>query len=232
MNEHLTSILVAQAYARRFKPTWYFELPKPQTFHQSSIHMRADNTPADAGDTTATQPSPAGQSFALPEGIKLYLGCGDKRKKDYINVDKYVSGPDVVAMDPLHLPFDNGTVDVILTEHMLEHLGKHEVPVALQEWARVLKPHGKLLMNLPNLEWCLQQWLAKPEEERWGWQLDTIFGLQTHRGEFHQTGFTSARLRTLLKAAGFSGNPDHRYLVAWSKLFLGRSVSTIGSALR
>jgi GT2 family glycosyltransferase len=106
-------------------------------------------------------------------------------------------------MDLFHLPFDDGTVDLIFTEHMLEHLGKHEVALALEEWARVLKPYGKLLMNLPNLEWCLEQWLSKPEKERWDWQLDTIFGLQTHPGEFHKTGFTQERLGVLLTAAGF-----------------------------
>jgi GT2 family glycosyltransferase/ADP-heptose:LPS heptosyltransferase/glycosyltransferase involved in cell wall biosynthesis/SAM-dependent methyltransferase len=204
MNEHLTSILVAQAYDRKFKPAWYFELPRPQKYHPAPIHMKWTDAGFKSADTISRKVGPAGQSSSVPESIRLYLGCGDKRKKGYINVDKYVSAPDVAVMDPLHLPYDNGVVDVILTEHMLEHLGKQEVPLALKEWARVLKPHGKLLMNLPNLEWCMQQWLAKPEKDRWGWQLDTIFGLQTHRGEFHQTGFTSARLHTLLKDAGFS----------------------------
>lgn len=136
------------------------------------------------------------------EPIRLHLGCGNNRKEGYINVDKYVSNADA-NMDIFNLQFPDDTVDEIFTEHMLEHLGKYEVPLALKEWARVLKPDGKLVMNLPNLEWCLREWLSKPEEERWGWQLDTIFGLQNHPGEFHKTGFTAPRLRQLLSAAGF-----------------------------
>lgn len=135
--------------------------------------------------------------------LKLYLGCGTNVKEEYINVDQYVFAPNVINIDIFNLPIENNTVDEIFTEHMLEHLSKYEVPQALKEWARVLKVDGKLVMNLPNLEWCLQQWLAKPEKERWGWQLDTIFGLQTHPGEFHKTGFSKPRLHQLLTGAGF-----------------------------
>lgn len=136
--------------------------------------------------------------------IKLHLGCGPVIKEGYLNVDQYFSAPGVQQMDIFALPFAAESIDEIFTEHMLEHLNKYEVPVALQEWARVLKPDGKLVMNLPNLEWCLQQWLAKPESERWGLQLDMIFGLQTHPGEFHKTGFTKPRLMQLLQEAGFT----------------------------
>ena len=135
--------------------------------------------------------------------VKLHIGCGTHIKEGYSNIDQYVYALGAIQMDIFNLSFESDSVDEIFTEHMLEHIGKFEVPLALKEWARVLKPDGKLVMNLPNLEWCMQQWLAKPEDERWGWQLDTIFGLQTHPGEFHKTGFTATRLQQLLKAAGF-----------------------------
>ncbi|MCC3451636.1 MAG: glycosyltransferase [Microcoleus sp. PH2017_39_LGB_O_B] len=135
--------------------------------------------------------------------VKLHIGCGTHIKEGYSNIDQYVYTSGAIQMDIFNLSFESDSVDEIFTEHMLEHIGKFEVPRALKEWARVLKPDGKLVMNLPNLEWCMQQWLAKPEQERWGWQLDTIFGLQTHPGEFHKTGFTATRLQQLLKAAGF-----------------------------
>lgn len=140
---------------------------------------------------------------SIENPIRLHLGCGRKVKPGYINIDQYVTAPEITRMNIFHLEFSDNSVDEIFTEHMLEHLTKFEVPQALKEWARVLKPTGKLVMNLPNLEWCLQQWLDKPEAERWGWQLDTIFGLQTHPGEFHKTGFTAPRLRVLLAEAGF-----------------------------
>lgn len=120
--------------------------------------------------------------------FKLHLGCGTNLKEGYLNIDQYLSAPSITNIDIFKLPIEDNLVDEIFSEHMLEHLSKYEVPEALKEWARALKPDGKLIMNLPNLEWCLQQWLNKPEENRWNWQLDTIFGLQTHPGEFHKTG--------------------------------------------
>ena len=45
---------------------------------------------------------------------------------------------------------------------------------------------------------------AAPEEHRWGWSLDTIFGLQTHPGEYHKTGFSAARIEGLMAEAGFA----------------------------
>ncbi len=135
--------------------------------------------------------------------LKLHLGCGTNLKEGYLNVDQYLTAPGITNIDIFNLPIEDDFVDEIFTEHMLEHLNKYEVPLALKEWSRVLKPNGKLVMNLPNLEWCLQQWLEKPEEERWNWQLDTIFGLQTHPGEFHKTGFTKSRLHQLLTDVGF-----------------------------
>lgn len=136
------------------------------------------------------------------EPIRLNIGCGDVPIPGYINIDKHVASADKI-MDALDLEYSDNTIDEIYSSHLLEHFGKREVPKALKEWYRVLKFGGKLSLNLPNLEWCLKNWLAKPENEKWGIFLDMIYGLQTNDGEYHKTGFTKARLETLLKEAGF-----------------------------
>ncbi|MBT4136988.1 MAG: methyltransferase domain-containing protein, partial [Candidatus Latescibacteria bacterium] len=135
--------------------------------------------------------------------VKLNLGCGEDRRAGYINVDAYVPTADL-QMDIFDLQMEGGIVDEVFSSHMLEHLSKFEVPKALTEWHRVLKPGGRLCLNLPDLEWCMAQWLRTPEEQRWGWTLDTIYGLQTHDGEYHKTGFTVARAEQLMEAAGFA----------------------------
>ncbi|MCZ6634532.1 MAG: methyltransferase domain-containing protein, partial [bacterium] len=144
------------------------------------------------------------QSFltAWQGPVKLNLGCGEDRRDRYINVDAYVPSADL-KMDIFKLVFADGTVDEIFSSHMLEHLGKYEVPHALAEWNRVLKPGGVLGLNLPDLEWAMDQWLKVPEEHRWGWAVDTIYGLQTHDGEYHKSGFTVGRVEQLLEEAGF-----------------------------
>ncbi len=204
INERLNAALVDQAYRGRFTPLLADKLPSQGNHHQGPIHKKFRFSPS-ARRQAGGRALKTNHTLILmgPSPVKLYLGCGDKRRPGYVNVDKYVSAPDVQRMDLFNLPYADGEVDVILTEHMLEHLGKFEVPAALREWRRVLKPCGRLSMNLPNLQWCLEQWLSKPEKDRWGWQLDAIFGLQTHPGEFHKTGFTAERLRGLLADAGF-----------------------------
>ncbi|MBK35703.1 MAG: hypothetical protein CME26_09275 [Gemmatimonadetes bacterium] len=134
--------------------------------------------------------------------VRLNLGCGTDRREGYINVDVYVDTADL-RMDIFHLPLETGTVDEIFSSHMLEHLGKYEVPKALAEWHRVLRAGGRIRLNLPDLEWMVQHWLEQPESERWGWSLDALYGLQTHDGEHHKTGFTVSRVEQLLSDAGF-----------------------------
>jgi predicted SAM-dependent methyltransferase len=145
---------------------------------------------------------------SLERRIRLNLGCGRDRRSGYVNVDAYVPAVDA-RMSLGHLGFRPGTVDEILCSHVLEHFGKHEVPDLLRSWRDVLRPGGTLTVIVPDLPWCIRQWLRLPESERWGWSLDAIFGLQDHPGEFHKTGFSPERLGRLLLEAGFSSvGPD------------------------
>ena len=134
--------------------------------------------------------------------VRLNLGCGPVKEQGYINIDLHDESADV-HMDVTALEYDDNSVDEIYSSHLLEHFGFMEVPAVLREWARVLKPSGLLKMNLPNLEWCLKNWLEQPEDKRWGYPLKTIFGNQSNPGEYHKTGFSKDSLNKLLSAAGF-----------------------------
>ena len=60
------------------------------------------------------------------------------------------TNPDIVAsmtdMGPI------GPFDAVLCSHSLEHLYPHEVPIALSEFHRVLKPGGCVVVLVPDLE--------------------------------------------------------------------------------
>ena len=43
------------------------------------------------------------------------------------------------------------SVDAVFSSHNIEHLYPHEVPLALKEFMRVLKPDGFVLMTCPDL---------------------------------------------------------------------------------
>jgi predicted SAM-dependent methyltransferase len=134
--------------------------------------------------------------------IKLNLGSGPVYEEGFINVDLHDKSADV-KMDVLHLLYPDNTAAEIRASHLLEHFSFAEVPAALREWRRVLVPGGSLILEVPDLAWCLQNWLCTPENKKFGYPLKTIFGNQANPGEYHKTGFTAPRLEQILTAAGF-----------------------------
>lgn len=48
------------------------------------------------------------------------------------------------------LPFDDAEFDLVLADHVLEHVNKADAPAAAAEFARVLKPGGWIAARTPN----------------------------------------------------------------------------------
>lgn len=138
---------------------------------------------------------------AKPTGpIRLNLGCGEILMEDCINIDLHCGAADV-RMDVRKLEYEDGAADEIHASHLLEHFGKNEVLPLLKEWRRVLKSGGILNLVVPDLTWCLKNWLESHEKE--GYPLAMIYGLQSNDGEYHKTGFTAETLKRFLVDAGF-----------------------------
>lgn len=57
---------------------------------------------------------------------------------------------DVLCASSMTMPLDDASVDAIVAGEFIEHLSEADVDRALQEFARVLRPGGKLLMTTPN----------------------------------------------------------------------------------
>ena len=55
-----------------------------------------------------------------------------------------------VVGDARHLPFADGTFDVVFSYSVLQHFAKSDVRAVLHETRRVLKPGGSALIELPN----------------------------------------------------------------------------------
>ncbi len=96
------------------------------------------------------------------------------------------------------LPYPDGSADAIELYHVIEHLPRHDLPVALGEWNRVLRPGGKLIIECPDFDVAVKEYVTGNEK-----RLDNIFGLQRFPGDVHFFGYNFRRLKTLLEDAGF-----------------------------
>jgi SAM-dependent methyltransferase len=81
----------------------------------------------------------------------LELGCGsNKLRPDAIGVDVlHLPGVDVVGDIPAVLgAFDDSSIDVIFSNHFLEHAGP--MPEVMAECARLLRPGGRFIAVVPH----------------------------------------------------------------------------------
>ena len=144
-------------------------------------------------------------AFQQPEWIEVRLDINPAVEPDIINSITNMHG---VANDSFH---------AIWSSHNLEHLFAHEVPVALGEFFRVLKPGGFALIQLPDIQ-AIAREVAKGnlEEELYRspagpiCSIDVMWGFRSaiavgNHYMAHKTGFTQETLQRKLMEAGFAG---------------------------
>ena len=89
-------------------------------------------------------------------GRILDVGCGEfKTFPHWIGVDNGsvwgTNNIDVVVEDGANLDvFASRSCDGVFSSHLLEHFHYEQVPAVLQEWFRVIKTGGHLMLYLPD----------------------------------------------------------------------------------
>jgi len=162
----------------------------------------------------------------------LHVGCGEQSKEVLpplnwdeewveirVDIDPSVS-PDLVASMTDLSALPDQSVDFIFSKHNIEHLKYHDVPLALSEFHRVLKPEGLLIIRCPDIKAIAERLLTTDLEEILGAAtlndgrkvpialIDMIYGARSeietnHHFMAHQTGFTDASLHRFLDRANF-----------------------------
>lgn len=93
--------------------------------------------------------------------MKINLGCGDRKREGYLNVD-ICGNPDLkVDLSSFPWPFEDSSIDEVLSEHFLEHCCDYERTVC--EIHRILKPGGINHFRVPHFRgsftpWHLHRW--------------------------------------------------------------------------
>jgi len=176
--------------------------------------------------------------FQGPGRKFLHVGCGTARKNSVtpgLQADEWseirldidpAAVPDIVSsmLDMSSVPAE--CVDAVYSSHNIEHLYPHEVPVALAEFFRVLKPDGLLVLGCPDLQ-SLCRLVVEDKLTDTAYAspagpiapLDVLYG---HRPQLaagnlymaHHTGFTLRTLVDAIRAAGFHSvagrsRPEH-----------------------
>ena len=157
----------------------------------------------------------------------LHVGCGPKYKQQTsagfnndewseirLDVDSTVN-PDVLGSMTDMSTVASESVDAVFSSHNIEHLYPHEVPVALAEIVRVLKPDGFLVVVCPDLQ-AAAKLIAEDRMFETAYEspagpvtpFDMVYSHRsyTHRDKPHQahhSGFSKSTLQATLLANGF-----------------------------
>lgn len=140
-------------------------------------------------------------------GLKLNVGCGNKKKPEYINVDlDSLVKPDIVLNVSSALPFKDDRFNAIEAYHVIEHIFPWLVLDVLREFFRILKPQGLLAIECPNIE-AASTWLVGNSQYGWDSQMGMwpIYGDPNPKNSLymHKWGYTPVTLLNILKDAGF-----------------------------
>ncbi len=145
---------------------------------------------------------------------KLNIGAGGRRIEGFTGVDVVKRpGADIIA--PAHkIPLKAGTVDEIMAIHVWEHFYRWECDTVITEWKRLLKPGGRLVLEMPDLFKCCQNILSGRMEGgkhpdqlgMWGCYGDPRTGDQWMA---HRWGWAFATLQPFLAGHGFKDITEH-----------------------
>ncbi len=92
--------------------------------------------------------------------LMLNVGCGSIYHKDWINLDCNPVNNEVKCLDIKNpLPFEDASVDVCYSSHVIEHLKHDEAVNFINEQYRVLKQSGTMRIVAPDLEVICRNYL-------------------------------------------------------------------------
>lgn len=146
--------------------------------------------------------------------MKINFGCGSQMLDGFINIDAVAGGkkkPELLhaivfdkdghVTNPI--PLADECAEELHSYHVIEHVYAWEAVHLLAEWKRLLKPGGKLILELPNIRLACENFLAGLPDQMGMWPL---YGDWNHKDPYmmHKHGYTPETIEQLLIAAGFN----------------------------
>ncbi len=138
------------------------------------------------------------------EKMKLDIGCGQEQsiREGFIGIDAKFGGK---AFPPLTLNdgsvVEDGSCDVIVASHILEHAGHAVTERILQHWVSKLRPGGLIKIAVPDLEYIATRYLSGAPGPYSGW----LYGGQVDQNDIHGAAFDFDSLSAMMRRAGLVG---------------------------
>ncbi|MFX0208722.1 MAG: hypothetical protein ACFFDT_22260, partial [Candidatus Hodarchaeota archaeon] len=134
--------------------------------------------------------------------VSLHLGCGLNYRVGSLNVDLFEFRVADIGAHAAFLPFKSDIIGTIEAYHLLEHFDWVEVKYLLNEWFRILKEGGSLIIEVPDLTASSRKLIRLKDLSSQTTTLQWIYGVKD-LGMQHKTGFTKEILVNFLLKAGF-----------------------------
>lgn len=116
--------------------------------------------------------------------------------------------PNIVKVDARAIQYTD--LEAIYASHIVEHISIEEVPKMLKHWYEVLAPGGKVIINVPDMEWLAREVITVERGEEASSEyfntVDKLMYVIYGPGEGfdqHKSGFTKGTLYQKLQEAGF-----------------------------
>ena len=152
--------------------------------------------------------------------LRLHIGCGGHHIPGWINLDNY---PAPLAVNVQRgIPLPNRSARYVFLSHLLEHLFyPDQSDCLLSEIRRVLAPDGVVRIVVPDIEQCINAYVANDREffaarrKHWTWLPSDMTRLESflayagvgptprHLFENHKFGYDFETLHSCLVRAGF-----------------------------
>ncbi|MEJ2685100.1 MAG: methyltransferase domain-containing protein [Candidatus Sulfobium sp.] len=143
-------------------------------------------------------------------GKGLHLGTGGSKLPGLINCDLYNPESDLKADATDLAMFDDGSIDLTESHHMIEHLLFRDTERALTEWYRVLRIGGLVIPTFPDISAISLKWMKYslmfplfPRPEKLEYMVKMFVGSQEHEGMYHKNAFDIRRMSRILSRYRF-----------------------------
>ena len=145
--------------------------------------------------------------------MKISFGCGKHTWDGFYCIDavphpQASRKPDLIYAAEfddqnliLQIPLESECADEVHAYHLIEHVFAWEAPALVKEWMRLLRPGGRLILELPDILLAARNLLNGSRDQMSMWPL---YGDWNHRDPYmmHKHGYTPATISALLESCG------------------------------